>query len=66
MTHPRRHLPPCVAAAALLLAMPAQAHTGDHGAADLMHLLTQPDHLAMFGLGIAVVVLVAVKLWSRS
>jgi hypothetical protein len=48
------------------LATPARAHTGDHGPADLMHLLTQPDHLAMIGLGIAVVVLVAVKLWRRS
>jgi hypothetical protein len=46
--------------------MPAQAHTGDHGAADLMHLLTEPDHLAMIALGIAVAVLVALKLWRRS
>jgi hypothetical protein len=51
---------------AMGLATPARAHTGDHGPADLMHLLTQPDHLAMIGLGIAVVVLVAVKLWRRS
>lgn len=66
MIHPHRHLPPCIAAAALLLAMPAQAHTGDHGGADLMHLLTEPDHLAMIALGIAVAVLVALKLWRRS
>ncbi len=49
-----------------LLASPALAHPGDHGAARLLHLLTEPDHLAMIALAAAVVVLVAVKLRGRS
>jgi hypothetical protein len=49
-----------------LLATPALAHPGDHGAVRLLHLLTEPDHLAMIALAAAVVVLVAVKLRGRS
>ncbi len=49
-----------------LLAPPALAHPGDHGAAGLIHLLTEPDHLAMIALAVAVVVLVAVMLRGRS
>ena len=50
----------------VLLASPALAHPGDHGAVRLLHLLTEPDHLAMIALAAAVVVLVAVKLQGRS
>lgn len=49
-----------------LMATPALAHPGDHGAVRLLHLLTEPDHLAMIALAAAVVVLVAVKLRGRS
>ena len=49
-----------------LMATPALAHPGDHGAVRLLHLLTEPDHLAMIALAAAVVVLVAVKLQGRS
>lgn len=49
-----------------LLATPALARPGGHGAAGLIHLLTEPDHLAMIALAAAVVVLVAVKLRGRS
>jgi hypothetical protein len=49
-----------------LMATPALAHPGDHGAVRLLHLVTEPDHLAMIGLAAAVVVLVAVKLRGRS
>ncbi|MBM3614182.1 MAG: hypothetical protein FJX28_01715 [Alphaproteobacteria bacterium] len=64
----RRFAPayPGLAAATLAPARPALAHTGEHGASDLMHLVTEPDHLAMIALGLALVVLVAVKLWGRS
>ena len=49
-----------------LMATPALAHRADHGAVRLLHLLTEPDHLAMIALAAAVVVLVAVKLRGRS
>ena len=45
--------------ALLLAASPALAHPGDHGATGLVHLLTEPDHLAILalaGLVVAVVV----------
>ena len=43
-----------------LLATTAQAHPG-HGVADLWHLLTEPDHLAM----LLVPVAIAAGLWWR-
>ena len=49
-----------------LMATPALAHPADHGAVRLLHLLTEPDHLAMIALAVAVVVLMAVKLRGRS
>lgn len=58
--------PKSIAFGLTLMATPALAHPGDHGAAGLMHLLTEPDHLAMIALAVAVVVLVAVKLRGRS
>jgi hypothetical protein len=43
-----------------LLSTVAQAHPG-HTVADLWHLLTEPDHLAMFLLPVAI----AASLWWR-
>lgn len=37
----------------LLCAGSAHAHAGDHGFASLMHLLTEPDHLALLALAVA-------------
>jgi len=48
------------------LASPALAHPGDHGAAGMMHLLAELDHLAMIALAAAVLVVLAVKLRGRS
>ena len=61
-----KYTPNPIAFGLTLMATPALAHPGDHGAASLMHLLTEPDHLAMIALAVAVVVLVAVKLRGRS
>ena len=57
---------PALAAAVLLThAGPAAAHPGDHSHVDvIVHLLTEPDHLAMIGL--ALVVAVAGRRWWRS
>lgn len=49
---------------AVLLPTAALAHPGDHAHAGLMHLLTEPDHLAMIA-GAAVVVFAAWRLWVR-
>jgi hypothetical protein len=46
-----------------LLPAAAHAHPGVHSGADLFHLLTEPDHLAMAGGVVGVVV--AVLLWLR-
>ena len=35
------------AVSALAVALPVSAHPGDHTHERLMHLLTEPDHLAM-------------------
>jgi hypothetical protein len=32
----------------------ALAHPGDHRLAEFLHLITEPDHLAMLALGVAV------------
>lgn len=45
-----------------LFATPAFAHPGDHAQANLLHMLTEPDHLAMLALGAAVLALVVYKL----
>ncbi len=33
--------------AAILTSVPARAHTGDHNDASFLHLVTEPDHLAI-------------------
>ncbi len=38
----------------MLLPSAALAHPGDHHATGLLHLLTEPDHLAMIALVVAV------------
>ncbi|KAF0173606.1 MAG: hypothetical protein FD162_1583 [Rhodobacteraceae bacterium] len=43
----------------------ALAHPGDHRFANLVHLVSEPDHLAMIALGVALVVYTAYKLRSR-
>lgn len=43
----------------------ALAHPGGHHFSEWMHILTEPDHLAMIGAGVAVVAYGAVKLRSR-
>ena len=48
-----------------LLPVPAFAHTGDHGQSGLLHLLTEPDHLALRALGAAFVIYVLVKRGAR-
>ena len=45
--------------------LPAFAHPGDHSLATIMHLFTEPDHLAMLALGVAFVVYAALKLRAR-
>lgn len=49
-------------AALALLATPAFAHPGDHRQANLFHMLTEPDYLAMPALGAAVLALVVYRL----
>lgn len=49
---------------ALLLPSAALAHAGDHAHSGLLHILTEPDHLAMMALAVAVA-LVARHLWVR-
>jgi hydrogenase/urease accessory protein HupE len=44
-----------------LLATPAFAHPGDHTQANLLHMLTEPDHLALIALGAAVLALVVYR-----
>jgi len=43
----------------------ALAHPGDHRFANLLHLVSEPDHLAMISLGTALVAYTVYKLWSR-
>lgn len=50
--------------AALFLPTAAVAHPGDHSHAGLLHLLTEPDHLAMMA-GAAAVLIVALRLRAR-
>ena len=45
-----------------LLATPALAHPGDHAQANLLHMLSKPDHLAMLALGAAVLALLVYRL----
>lgn len=53
--------------AALLALAPtaALAHPGEHRFADLVHLVSEPDHLAMIALGVVVVAYTVYKLRSR-
>ena len=37
-----------------MLASPAFAHPGDHSQATLLHMQSEPDHLALIALGAAV------------
>ena len=48
-----------------LLPSAALAHPGEHRTSNLWHLLTEPDHLAMIGLAVAVLGY-ALYRWSRS
>lgn len=41
-----------------LIASPALAHPGGHTQANLLHMLTEPDHLALIALGAAVLAVV--------
>ena len=49
----------------LATATPAQAHPGDHSASGLPHFLTEPDHLALMALALAVVIGLVVKRRAR-
>ncbi len=52
---------------ALLVSVPATAfaHPGDHSHTGLFHFVTEPDHLAMLGIGVALVAYIAFKLRAR-
>ncbi len=52
-----------IIAALILLPRPALAHTGDHSGSGLLHVLTQPEHLALLALAgvIAVVAFVTYR-----
>jgi hydrogenase/urease accessory protein HupE len=52
-------------AAPLLAPTAALAHPGDHHATGLLHLLTEPDHLAMIAAVVAVLGYVIYR-WARS
>lgn len=54
-----------VALLAALIPGVALAHPGDHRFADLLHLIREPDHLAMIGIAVAAVVYGVVKLRAR-
>lgn len=43
----------------------ALAHPGDHRFADLVHLVSEPDHLAMLALGVAVLAYAVFMLRAR-
>lgn len=51
--------------ALILLPSAALAHPGDHHATGLLHLLTEPDHLAMIAAVVAVLCY-ALYRWARS
>ncbi len=53
-----RHMIPAFA----VFATPAFAHPGDHARVNLLHMLTEPDHLALIALGAAVLALVVYRL----
>ena len=54
------------AAAVILLVFAAQAHADPgHGIASLWHLLTEPDHLAMILLPLAIVIGVVIGVRAR-
>jgi predicted MFS family arabinose efflux permease len=42
-----RLMPAAAALAALVVALPVAAHPGDHSHEQLVHLLSEPDHLAL-------------------
>lgn len=42
-----RLMPAGAGAAALLVALPVAAHPGDHSHERLLHMVSQPDHLAL-------------------
>lgn len=49
----------------LATATPALAHPGDHATSGLVHFLTEPDHLALMALALAVAVVLVIKRRSR-
>jgi hypothetical protein len=49
----------------LLVPSAALAHPGDHSTTAILHFLTEPDHLVMLALGVAVVAYSVYKLRSR-
>jgi hydrogenase/urease accessory protein HupE len=53
-----------LASAIVVLPSVALAHPGDHHATGLLHLLTEPDHLAMIAAVVAVLGY-AVYRWAR-
>lgn len=56
-----KHLVPILT----LLPAAAQAHPGDHQASGLLHLVTEPDHLAIIAAVVAVLGYGLYK-WARS
>jgi hydrogenase/urease accessory protein HupE len=49
----------------LTLATPALAHPGDHAESGWVHVLTEPDHLALMALVVVVAAVVILKRRSR-
>ncbi|WP_200833917.1 hypothetical protein [Tabrizicola flagellatus] len=49
----------------ILLPSAALAHPGDHHATGLLHLLVEPDHLAMIAAAVAVLGYLVYR-WARS
>jgi hydrogenase/urease accessory protein HupE len=54
-----------LAPALTLLPSAALAHPGDHNATGLLHLLSEPDHLAMLAAVVAVLGYLVYR-WARS
>ena len=49
----------------LLTPTAALAHPGDHGTSSILHLLTEPDHLALLAVIVAAVAFAIIKLLAR-
>jgi hypothetical protein len=64
-SRPNRGARPLTAWSALLASAPVLAHPGDHGTewlSAMLHILTEPDHLA----GVLMAVAVACLVWHRT